>query len=257
MPPNSTDTDAVVLDCIDHGESDIIVTLFCRDSGRITAIAKGAKKSKKRFVNKLELFSFLHVTYQQKNSRSMAFLAEAELYTSFLNIRQDLELYTVASVIQEFLLIAMRDGEVDNRVFRLSLWALHNLNQTKQPKTVLILFLLRFFDYVGYRPTFDTCHQCSSPVSNHGQYNFDVIGGGIICVKCYTNSHRGIPLSHGTIKILSFAQDQTLEKLHRLRLSGTLLQEALALLHSYGRQLFQRDITSWKSLKKRYNKRQR
>jgi len=250
MVPHTIDTDAVVLDCIDHSESDIIVTLFCRDNGRVTAIAKGAKKSKKRFVNKLELFTFLRVTYQQKNTRSMAFLADAELHTSFLNIRSNLELYIIASVIREFLLIAMRDGEVDIRTFRLCLWALHSLNQTEQPKAVLTLFLIRFFDYIGYRPVLDYCHKCSSPFADHGQYKFDIIGGGLICTKCHTKSHRGLPLSPGTIKMLRSAQDQTLEKLHRLKLSGPLLQESLALLHSYGRQLFQRDITSWKILQK-------
>ncbi|MGW8193663.1 MAG: DNA repair protein RecO, partial [Desulforhopalus sp.] len=101
------ETEAIVLDCIDHGESDIIVTLFCLDGGRLSAIAKGAKKSKKRFVNKLEIFTFLHITYQRKSSTSLAFLAEAELHTGFVNIRSNLELYTIASIIREFLLIGV------------------------------------------------------------------------------------------------------------------------------------------------------
>ncbi len=54
---------AVVLNCYDHGESDKIVTLFCQNIGLITGIAKGANRSTKRFVNKLELFTLLHVYY--------------------------------------------------------------------------------------------------------------------------------------------------------------------------------------------------
>ena len=65
---------AIVLDTTDHGESDLIVTLFCQESGRVTAIAKGAKRSKKRFVNKLEFFTYLQVNYQQKNEQVLAFL---------------------------------------------------------------------------------------------------------------------------------------------------------------------------------------
>ncbi len=53
-------------------------------------------------------------------------------------------------------------------------------------------------------------------------------------------------LSQGTIKILGSAQNQPLERLHRLKITGTLLQEALAMLHTYGGQLFQREIVSWK-----------
>ncbi len=248
MVQHSVDTDAIVLDCIDHGESDLIVTFFCRDQGRVTAIAKGAKKSKKRFVNKLELFTFLRINYQQKNTQSLAFLAEAEIHTSFLNIRKKLDLYTTASVIREFLLIAMRDGEVDIKVFRLSLWALHHLHLANQPKAILSLFLVRFFDCVGYRPALTNCHICSSAVSIHRSCNFDIIGGGLICSNCSRYGQKTLPVSSGTIKLLHAAQDQPLEKLHRLKLSGPLLREALTLLHSYGRQLFQRDIASWKLL---------
>lgn len=248
MAQHAVDTDAIVLDCIDHGESDLIVTLFCRDRGRIAAIAKGAKKSKKRFVNKLELFTFLRVNYQQKDIQSLAFLAEADIHTSFLNIRKSLGLYTTASVIREFLLIAMREGEVDLKVFRLSLWALHQLNLSNQPQAILALFLVRFFDCVGYRPDLENCHVCNSTVRVHTSYSFDITGGGLICSNCSSNGPKVMPVSSGTIKLLHAAQDQPLEKLHRLKLSGPLLREALTLLHSYGRQLFQRDIASWKLL---------
>ena len=242
------ETDAIILDCIDHGESDVIVTLFSQAEGRITAIAKGAKKSLRRFVNKLELFSFLHIVCTRKTGRSLAFLAEADLHTSFLNIRRNLELYTIASIIREFLLIGIREDEPDERIFRLSLWSLHNLDLFQQPRAILILFLIRFFDYIGYRPDLETCGRCANQVLTETRYNFEPSGGRIICSACMGGSARGIALSHGTIKILRSAQDLPLERLHRLKISGTILLEALAILHAYGRYLFQRDIMSWKIL---------
>lgn len=231
---------------MEHGESDVIVTLFCQNAGRLTAIAKGAKKSKKRFVNKLELFSFLHISYQQKANRSLAFLSEADLHTSFLHIRQDLELYSIASVIREFLLIGVRENEPDLHIFRLSLWALHNLNQKQPPIAILALFLIRFYDYVGYRPDLQACIHCSSLVTTQNRYSFDSSRGSIICSTCNPQIQKGLPLSQGTIKILRSAQDQPLDRLHRLKISGSILYEAISLLQSYGNQLFQRDIASWK-----------
>jgi len=244
MAAQATETEAVVLNCIDHGESDIIVTLLCQKSGRISAIAKGARKSKKRFVNKLELFSFLHISYQQKPGWGLAFLSEADLHTSFLNIRLYPNLYAVASVIREFLLISMKDGEADNKIFSLCLWAFHSINQNQQPRAILTLFLIQFFDYIGYRPDFELCNRCNTPYSTTHTYRFDATKGGITCSSCNkTGKHH---LSHGTIKILQVAQNQPLEKLQRLKISGAILEETLQLLHNYGRQLFQRDIASWK-----------
>lgn len=244
------DTEAIVLDCIDHGESDLIVSLFSREAGRLTAIAKGAKKSQRRFVNKLELFSFLRISCNRKSDRDLAFLAEADLLASFMNIRQDLELYALASVIGEFLLLGIGEGEPDEKVFRLSLWALHRLDRRQQPRAILVLFLIRYFDYLGYRPDLELCSTCRTPVTTEKWYAFHPTGGRIVCSSCNAAKNLSRTLSHGTIKILRAAQDSPLERLHRLKISGSILEEALSLLHNYGRTLFQRDITSWKTMQK-------
>jgi DNA repair protein RecO (recombination protein O) len=244
------DTEAIVLNCSDHGESDIIVSLFCREAGRLTAIAKGAKKSQRRFVNKLELFSFLRVSCNRKTDRNLAFLEEADLFASFINIRRDLELYALASVMREFLLLGMSEGEPDERVFRLILWALHHLDRKRQPKTILVLFLIRYFDYLGYRPDLETCSTCRTPVIPSKGYTFQPTGGRIVCSSCNTGKNRGRNLSHGTIKALRAAQDSHLDRLHRLQISGSILEEALFLLHNYGKTLFQRDIVSWKTMQR-------
>lgn len=243
------ETEAIVLDCIDHGESDLIVTLFSQDVGRLSAIAKGAKKSKKRFVNKLELFTFLHINFSQKGS-GLAFLSEAELHTSFLNIRHTPLLYTVASTILEFLLIGIKEGEPDKKIFRLTLWALHQLNSGHPAKTVLVLFLVRYYGYVGYRPELKSCIGCDTRATAKVQYKFDYVLGGIVCPGCASHhKQRALAISRGTVMVLLSAQEMPLERLHRLKISGPSLQESMTLLQNYGHQLFQRDIVSWKSVR--------
>ena len=244
-------TEAIVLDCSDHGEADVIVSLFCRDVGRLTAIAKSARKSQRRFVNKLEPFSFLHISCNRKNNRSLAFLAEADLHASFINIRRDLELYALASIIGEVLLLGISEGESDEKTFRLTLWALHHLDRRDHPRAVLALFLIRYFDYLGYRPNLDTCRNCGTPVSIGRRYAFHPGGGRIACWSCNGDTASwGREISHGTIKILRAAQDCPLERLHRLKLAGPVLSETLSMLHQYGRMIFQREIISWKTMQK-------
>ena len=57
---------AIVLKVNDLGESDKIVTFYSKQAGKIAGIAKGAKRSKKRFSNKLEMFSLLEVQYDDR-----------------------------------------------------------------------------------------------------------------------------------------------------------------------------------------------
>ena len=242
------ESDAIVLDTTDHGESDLIVTLFSHDSGRLSAIAKGAKKSKKRFVNKLEIFTYLQIHYQQKNERALAFLSEAEIHTAFPNIRFNLNLYGVASIIREFLLLGVKDGEPDANIFRLSLWAFHRLDSKADERQVLVLFLIHFFNYIGYRPDFGTCVSCNQKISPSNSYRFNSASGQLLCSNCNKHGKTGRPLSYGTIKIIQNSQDQPLERLHRLKFSGSILSESLQLLHNFGRQIFQREIISWQIL---------
>ena len=51
----SQSTPAIVLRAVNYGEADRIVTLFGRDTGRISALARGARKSQKRFAGGLGL----------------------------------------------------------------------------------------------------------------------------------------------------------------------------------------------------------
>ena len=53
LPPNETTTPAIVVRARVFGESDKIVTFLTRDLGKVAGIAKGAKNSKRRFVNVL------------------------------------------------------------------------------------------------------------------------------------------------------------------------------------------------------------
>lgn len=251
MTPTIRETDGIVLDSHDHGESDLIITIFCRDSGRSTAIAKGAKKSLRRFVNKLELFSFLHVSLRQRNPTTLALLEEAELHSGFIHLRQDISRYTAASVIREFTLLATREGEADERCYTLLLWSLHKLDQALPHLQVVMFFLVRFYDYIGYRPELHNCFYCRTAVEPGSTFSFSTACGGLVCNSCATSTGQsGIRLAHGTMKILQSCQDTPLERLHRLKISENSLYEALNILHRYGRHILGRDIISWTMLRR-------
>lgn len=251
MTPTIRETDGIVLDSRDHGESDLIITLYCRDCGRSTAIAKGAKKSLRRFVNKLELFSFLHITLRQRNNSSLALLEEADLHAGFIGLRQDLSRYTAASVIREFTLIATREGEADERCYALLLWSLHQLDKALPHLQVVMLFLIQFYDYIGYRPELNNCFYCGISARSGTGVSFSTVSGGLICDGCAaTAGQAGIKLSHATINMMVACQDSPLEHLHKLKIPENSLYEALNILHRYGRHILGRDIISWPMLRR-------
>jgi len=250
MTPTIRETDGIVLDNREHGESDLIITLFCRDSGRSSAIAKGARKSLRRFVNKLEIFSFIHTTLRQRTPGSLAILEEAELHAGFIHLRQDLRRYTAASVIREVFLLATREGEADERCYNLLLWSLHHLDRDLPHLQVVMVFLLRFLGYIGYRPELHRCLLCGAAAEAGHSFGFSIPFGGLICDSCTADSSRsGIRLSTSTIMQLQSCQEMVLGHLHRLKIPETNLYEALNVLHRYCRHLLGREIVSWAMLR--------
>jgi len=244
---------AIVLDSRDHGESDLIVTFFCRNHGRLTGIAKGAKRSKKRFVNKLEIFSSLYITHTIPQNNRLAFIAEADLLDGYLTLRENISCYSTASVICELILLATREIEGDETLYPLLVWAYDSLNNDHAPLQVLTLFLIRFYSIIGYSPQLDSCLKCGQKIQTDRSYTFQTLTGSIHCNRCSTATTAGnAKLSQGTLKSLKAALQQPLERLHRLKLSSSSKKEALDFLHSYGRQLFQHEITSWAFLDKSY-----
>ena len=237
---------AVVLDCRDHGESDKIVTFFCQNLGRITGIAKGAKRSKKRFVNKLEIFSSLRIQHTLPQNGRLAFIAEAELLDGFLTLRTDFSRYTTANVIREIVLLATKDLEGDEELYPLLHWALASLNNCKAPNPILIYFLIRFFAIIGYSPNLTSCTECACQLVQHEMFSFHAQSGGILCSQCNKGKHTTrIQLSCGTLRSLDMALKQPLDRLQRLQLTEQSRREALSFFHLYARQLFQREIVSW------------
>ena len=249
MSAPSLASDALVLDCRDHGEADIIVTLLSPQHGKVSALAKHAKKSKRRFVNKLEIFSFLHIINRNRPASGFALLQEADLLNGFINIRRSIPSYFAASVIREVLLATIHEGERDEELFKLTLWAFHMLDRGQPPQTVIALFLPRFFAVIGYRPEFGKCLSCNALVHASLRQEFSIHAGSVLCPRCTSTTHHTVlNVSAGTIRFLQSTQNEPLERLNRLKASGMILTEALALLYRYGKHLLHRDIISWKML---------
>lgn len=242
---------AIVLDCRDHGESDLIVTFFCQHHGRLTGIAKGAKRSKKRFVNKLEIFSSLRILHTTPQNNRLAFIVEADLLDGFLNLRRDISCYATASIVRELILLATKEVEGDKELYPLLIWVFSSLNSERPPILALIFFLIRFFSIIGYSPQLNSCISCGKQLQQDETYKFHIATGGIRCSRCNKSEPADRhTLSQGTLRSLITALAQPLERLHRLQLSGNSQREALSFLHSYGCQLFQREIISWAFLEK-------
>ena len=245
-------TCGIILKISEHGESDKLVTFYSDDLGRVTGIAKGAKRSKQRFVNKLEEFTHLQLIYRPPRCLTgLLFISEAELLSAHLPIRKDYRRYACAMYISELMLRFTRDNDPDPRLYALLKWALASLDFDEPPQKIAALYHLQLLTTVGYRPELNRCCNCQRPVGPDRTFIFLPGNGSLLCSSCHLwqggpNFNR---LSVQTLKLLARAQVASLDRLNRLQLTGQTAAEALESLYRYSFHLLQQDIHSWQVMR--------
>lgn len=243
---------AVVLKVSDLGESDKIVTLYSWEAGKVAGIAKGAKKSKKRFSNKLEIFSLLDIIYDDRGSSGLVRIVEAELLTPFISLRQNYDRYVGAVLACELIYYWSGDNDADKNIFNLLVWALQGIDSGKSSRLVQIFFQIKLYTLLGYKLHLSGCIKCGIAEQAGKPYAFHPGRHGLLCRNCGPSliSREMISLSMNTIKLLQHAHDMPMEKLERLRFSDASIREALLLFKAYGQYLLQREIMAWNFLEK-------
>ncbi len=234
-----------VLRLTPHGEADKLVTLYSRDLGRMTAIAKGAFKSKQRFVNKLELYSRLRVfCHPPRNDSGLYLLKEADLLDAHLALRHEYRRYIAAAHFAEVLLRFTREHDPDPALYTLTGWTLDALSQNPQPLKIIVFALLHLLSVTGYRPELTCCGRCHRAVCADHAYVLLPGNGALLCDGCLPGP-TGFPrLSIQTLRALAGAQSTTLDRLKRLHLTKQNIREALEALHTSITHLLQQDIHS-------------
>ena len=93
--------EAVVLRHTDWGEADRLLWLYTRESGKIRAIAKGARKMRSRKAGHLEPFTRVNLLLAQ--GHDMPLVTQAETVDAYLSLREDLIRVAYASYVVELL----------------------------------------------------------------------------------------------------------------------------------------------------------
>ena len=229
-------TPAILLRRTDFGDYDLILTFFTLDFGKISLIAKSAKKSTKRFGGILELFSVLQVVAGSVRGRGMAVLQEASLICPFSQIRADFRKTAYASYWAELINAWLEENEKQQQLFDLFQNVLSELDGGNTPADVLtIIFQMRFLRLSGYRPNIRTCSHCRTRLEAvvQDKFTLDLAKGGILCAECSAGSQGRLSLSKGTIKRLLWVEDGDMAKAIRIRFTSQSLKEGVEFLEAF------------------------
>ncbi len=242
-------SDAILLKRMEYGDYDLIITFFTRSMGRISVIAKNAKKSIKRFAGALDPFSVMNIQCTvPKRRNAMPVLCSVDLDEPFARIRTNTAMTGYACYWVEIVNSWMEEGRAQQPLYELLLYVLGALNSGLMEKEVLsLLFQIRFMTMSGFAPNLSCCGRCETPLDeiNQQKVAFDFAEGKFLCDRCGKNSIRhGIMVSKGTLKQLLWMNNSDIKRVERIRLSPCSIKEGEQLLEAFVPCHIGRDLKS-------------
>jgi DNA repair protein RecO (recombination protein O) len=239
-------TEAILLRSLDYGESDRIVTFYTRDYGKLRGIAKGARRSRKRFANALELFCCSEIVFSKKGRDNLALIEESRVYNHFGGIRQDLEKTLMSSHFIELTDQFTLEDKRSEALFLLLHDFLNHLDGGDAAESVLRFFEIRLLTCVGYQPVLDRCVACQAPLNGADVYQFNARAGGIRCSACHRTGEASLSCSTGTLKTLLMGRDVDLSGMSRLSMSEQSALESRQIMMHFIRHLLGKELKSLK-----------
>lgn len=167
---------AIILSTRVFGESDKIVRFFTLNSGKLTGIAKGGKKSQKRFMNTLELFNVVNLEYFEKAGAGMVRIDSADLVETNMDIGSSYKGMCIASFFTEFVDKLTKEKERNDGLFQLLSASLARLKSVELTRSDILYYQLQMLDHLGFMPNFGTCVQCGKLLAEHRRSAFRMKG---------------------------------------------------------------------------------
>jgi DNA repair protein RecO (recombination protein O) len=176
----------------EHGESDLVLTLFTESLGRVPALGRGARRSQKRFGGALEPFHTLMLDIEEPGSGELYALRDASIATMRPALVNDLSRMDAAGRALSWVRTAApprhREPEVWAAVERL----MDRLDAAELalPRLVLAEEGLRLLSAFGWGLELGRCVRCGRVCEPGRTAMVDPERGGLVCRACGGARHR-------------------------------------------------------------------
>ncbi|HUX45517.1 MAG TPA: DNA repair protein RecO [Terracidiphilus sp.] len=172
-------SEAVVLRTWPVHESDLIVSLFTRDYGRVRGVAKAALKSRRRFGGALEPMTMARAWFAERPGQELVRLDQLEIVRSPLSAPVNAVRMAVLSLYAEVLDEALPEHDPQETVFRL-LGTVLEQTTAEQPWMPLTYFELWMTRLMGLLPDVAHCTACGEALHAE-EISFSSHGDGLFC----------------------------------------------------------------------------
>jgi DNA repair protein RecO (recombination protein O) len=179
---------AICIRSVDYSETSQVLTMFCRETGKLGLMAKGARRTKSPFGGVIEIFSHGEVVFSEHSEARLSTLTEFERHGDFGLLRRRLPALNAAFFGIELINLLTFDKDPHPDVYDSLNAFLGNLEQVRsdaESLQLLIVFQLSLLGSLGTGTVLGRCANCSASHADHWRsYFFSSTAHGVICRDC-------------------------------------------------------------------------
>lgn len=224
---------ALVLRVVPFSETSCVVTLFTRLHGKISALAKGARRPKSPFESALDLLAVCRVVFLHKSSESLDLLTEAKLEHRFHSSSRDLSRLYAAYYVVELLRELTSEDDPAPPLYDAAVNTVRALDVEGVVGREILRFELTALKSAGHQPTLDRCVRCSVQLSDQTRYAFGLLSGGVLCRKCRLGQPKVASVSKEGLEVLRVFADEDSDSWRTVTLDRRSRGELRGIMNSY------------------------
>ena len=176
-------TAAVLLRSIAYGESDRIVTLLTESRGKISLMARGARRSARRFSGSLEPYALIEAEIALGRG-DLGRLAEARVVRVFPGVLADLTKMSVAAAGLELVRESIGDRDEPDPRLLPTVVRFFEIVERSSAEEVVLAFEARLLSLTGLSPNLQSCGRCDRAAPPGKAALFDPASGALACRAC-------------------------------------------------------------------------
>ena len=178
MEQDLKNVEGLVLRIYNIKDSSRIVDLFARDQGRISFMARGARRDKSPSLNLTQ--PYVEGRYNLQPGRSMYYFKDGQIQNAHLGLRRSIRRLALTEFSVEALTsVLFTDRDPILYDFMVTFLAVVEEADDSDLARLLGAFLFKLVSFVGFRPGLSRCLECDGGIKL--PLVFDLHAGGMVC----------------------------------------------------------------------------
>lgn len=235
----------VVIRCSDYKDNDKMLSIYTREEGMVSAIARGCKRMNSELRAASEPFVYGQFCLFQ--NRDKLSVESFDFLDAFYPIREDNDRFTAGMYMLSIIDAGTVGDDPSEKLFELLIYALTYCAYSETaPVDIALCFAAKCLEMLGYRPAISRCSICAKDLHNDKKLRFSSQSGGALCADCFSSD--AIDVSILALEALRRMLALTNCDIVKVKLPDNIRLELKSIMGNYAQTVLDRQIKAFSLL---------